>query len=46
MNNLLGINPGKEKYKEKVEELRKDLIEWLNRTGSSHIQRVNNRGII
>ena len=45
MNNLLGINPGKEK-KEKVEELRKDLIEWLNRTGSSHIQRVNNREII
>ena len=29
MNNLLGNNPGKEKYGNKVEELRTDLLAWL-----------------
>jgi arylsulfatase A-like enzyme len=45
MNNLLGNNTDKQEYGEKVEELRSDLIEWLNRTGSNHIEGVSNRKI-
>jgi hypothetical protein len=45
MNNLLGNNPDKETYGEKVEELRTELIAWLTRTGSSHIEGVKSREI-
>jgi len=45
MNNLLGNNPHKGTYAEKVEELRTDLMAWLERTGSGHLEGVENRGI-
>ncbi len=46
LNNLLGNNPHKENYSDKVEELRGDLIEWLKRTGSIHQEGVKNRDLI
>ena len=45
MNNLLGSNPHRETHAEKVEELRTDLMAWLERTGSGHLEGVENRGI-
>jgi len=45
INNLLGNNPHKGTYSEKVEELRTDLMAWLERTGSGHLEGVENRGI-
>ena len=43
MNNLLGSNPDKQKYSDKAEDLRKSLLEWLQKNKSSHIEGVTNR---
>jgi arylsulfatase A-like enzyme len=45
MNNLLERVPIKARYTEKVEELRADLIEWMIRTGSSHLEGVRKRKV-
>lgn len=46
MTNLIGNNPEKAKYKEKTEELRKYLLEWLNDKDSKHYEGVKNRKLI
>ena len=46
MNNLIGNNPDKEQYAEKVEELRKDLLEWLQKNKSKHYDGVKERVLI
>jgi arylsulfatase A-like enzyme len=45
MNNLLGSNPDSERYREKAEELKGYLLEWLQRTNSKHYQGVKNRQV-
>ena len=40
MNNLIGKNPDKEQYAEKAEELRKCLLEWLQKNKSKHYEGV------
>ncbi len=46
MNNLIGSNPDRFQYKEKVEELRGDLLEWLAKNKSENYEAVKNRSII
>ncbi|WP_010136341.1 sulfatase-like hydrolase/transferase [Ochrovirga pacifica] len=46
MNNLLGNNPDRFKYQEKVEELRSDLLEWLKKNKSKNYQGVKDRIIV
>lgn len=46
MNNLLGKHPDKAKYKDKAEELRSDLLEWLKKNKSIHFDGVNARELI
>ena len=46
MNNLLGNNPDRANYEEKAEELRADLLEWLQKNNSKHIQGVKERVLI
>ena len=46
MNNLLGNNPEKDRYKEKAEELRKDLLSWLKKNKSKHYEGVKARKMI
>ncbi|MEX2371067.1 MAG: sulfatase-like hydrolase/transferase [Bacteroidales bacterium] len=46
MNNLLGNNPDRDKYEQKVEELRECLLEWLEKNDSEHYDGVNNRKLI
>lgn len=46
MNNLIGKNPEKEKYADKAEELRKYLLEWLQKNKSNHYDGVANRKLI
>jgi arylsulfatase A-like enzyme len=43
MNNLLGNNPERIKYKEKANELRDCLLEWLQQHKSKHYEGVKNR---
>jgi arylsulfatase A-like enzyme len=43
MNNLLGKNPNKKKYKEKAEELRACLLEWLQKNKSKHYEGIKER---
>lgn len=43
LNNLLGTNPDKKQYKEKVEDLRGSLLEWLREKDSKHIAGVSER---
>lgn len=43
MNNLIGKNPDKLKYAEKVEDLRKSLLEWLKKNKSEHFDGVQKR---
>ena len=45
MNNLLGTNPNKPKYLGKAEELRKNLLEWLQKNNSSHFEGVKKRNL-
>ncbi len=46
MNNLLGKNPDREKYKQKAEELRTNLLEWLKKNNSKHYDGVSKRKLI
>tara|TARA_B100000809_G_scaffold141837_1_gene139412 strand:- start:50702 stop:52303 length:1602 start_codon:yes stop_codon:yes gene_type:complete len=46
MNNLLGSNPDKVIYKEKAEELRACLLEWLKKNNSERVQGVKDRVLI
>ena len=46
MNNLLGNNPYSVNYKEKAEELRNCLLEWLKKNNSNHYQGVKDRKLI
>lgn len=46
MNNLLGSNKEKLKYSAKVEELKRDLVEWLKKNNSNFVSGVSNRKII
>ncbi len=43
MNNLLGSNPESDRFKEKAEELKGYLLEWLESTNSKHYEGVKNR---
>ncbi len=45
MNNLLGSNPESGNYKEKAEELRSYLLEWLKKNKSRHYNGVKDRQI-
>jgi len=45
MNNLLGSNPDKGKYREKAEELRSDLLNWLKKNSSQYYEGVKNRNL-
>ncbi len=46
MNNLLGKNPERALYEDRAEELRKCLLEWLEKNGSKHIDGVKERKLI
>ena len=46
MNNLLGKNPGRNKYADKAEELRACLLEWLKKNNSIHYEGVKERKLI
>lgn len=46
MNNLLGNNPNAEVYKDKAEELKACLLEWLERTNSSYYNSVKARKMV
>lgn len=46
MNNLIGKNPDRAKYKDKTEELRKDLLHWLKKNNSKHYNGVKQRVLI
>jgi hypothetical protein len=46
MNNLLGSNPKKEIYKERAEELRESLLEWLAKNNSKFYQGVKERELL
>jgi len=45
LNNLLGNNPRGYKYKEKAEDLKGYLLEWLERAYSPYLQGVKDREI-
>jgi hypothetical protein len=45
MNNLLGSNPDKKKYAQKVNELHTDLVDWLKVNKSSHYDGVKTRNL-
>ena len=46
INNLLGKNPNREKYNEKAEELRANLLQWLKKNNSKHYLGVSKRKLI
>lgn len=46
MNNLLGSNPERAKFKEQAEDLRKSLLQWLKKNKSAHYEGVKNRILI
>ncbi|MCF8714993.1 sulfatase-like hydrolase/transferase [Joostella atrarenae] len=46
LNNLLGKNVNRESYKEKAEELRACLLEWLKKNNSDRYQGVKSRELI
>ncbi len=46
INNLLGNNAGQAKYAGKVNELKGNLLEWLSKNGSKHINGVKDRIIV
>ena len=43
MNNLLGNNPGKAKYQDQANELKNDLLRWLEAHHSTHYDGVKER---
>jgi arylsulfatase A-like enzyme len=46
INNLLGNNPNRTQYKEKAEELRACLLEWLAERNSVHYYSVSKRDLL
>jgi arylsulfatase A-like enzyme len=46
MNNLIGNNPEGENYREKTEELRASLLEWLAKNNSNHFNGVQERVLV
>jgi len=46
VNNLLGKNPDREKYNDKAEELRANLLDWLKKNNSKHYDGVSKRKLI
>jgi arylsulfatase A-like enzyme len=46
MHNLLGTNPEKELYRERAEELRSSLLEWLEKNNSKHYKGVSERELL
>ncbi|MDO8953021.1 MAG: NBR1-Ig-like domain-containing protein, partial [Draconibacterium sp.] len=46
MNNLLGANPEQQNYREKAEELRACLLEWLAEKNSVHYYSVSKRDLL
>ncbi len=45
-NNLIGKNPNRSEYADKVEELRECLLEWLEKNESKHYEGVKERELI
>jgi hypothetical protein len=45
-NNLIGRNPDRAKYKSVVDELKNDLLAWLKKNNSKHLESVKSRKII
>lgn len=46
MENLIGKNPDRAKYENKVEELRACLLEWLEKNNSEHVAGIRERELI
>ena len=46
MNNLLGSNPERAMYKDRAEELRESLLEWLKKNNSKYYNGVKARELI
>mgnify|MGYP005851610583 CR=1 FL=1 len=46
MNNLIGKNPQRKKYRQKTEELRECLLEWLKKNNSKHYEGVKKRKLV
>ena len=46
VNNLLGKNPDAPKYKDKVEELKSYLVEWLTKNNSKRTELIKNKVIV
>ena len=46
MHNLIGKNPDRAQYEDKVEELRGCLLEWLEKNDSKHYNGVKERKLI
>lgn len=46
MDNLIGKNPKRAQYADKAEELRKSLLEWLEKNKSKHYDGVKKRELI
>ncbi len=46
MNNLIGNNSNRKKYTDKVNELKTDLLQWLSKNNSKHIDGVRERMVI
>ena len=46
MNYLIGKNPDRAKYEDKVEELRGCLLEWLKTNNSKRYEEVRDRELI
>ncbi len=45
MNNLMGSNPNKKNYTDKINELHTDLLTWLKKNNSSNYDGVRNRNL-
>ena len=45
MNNLMGSNPDKSKYTQKINELHTDLLTWLKKNNSKNYDGVRNRNL-
>ena len=45
MNNLMGSNPNKANYKQKIDELHTDLLTWLQKNNSKNYNGVRNRNL-
>jgi len=46
MNNLIGNNPYRKNYEDKVNELREDLLYWLKEHKSIHYEGVKSRNLV